>query len=122
MDGWWRRDPFFVRYMAREASAFFLAAYALILLWGVWSLRQGAGAYDAWLAALRNPIAILFHLVALAFVTYHAYTWWQVAPKTMPTLRLGGKEVPQAAIAAGGIAATLLATVATLALVAWGTR
>ena len=35
MDGWWRRDPFFVRYMAREATAVFVVVYALILLAGV---------------------------------------------------------------------------------------
>ncbi|MBI2317635.1 MAG: fumarate reductase subunit C, partial [Betaproteobacteria bacterium] len=52
MDGWWRRNPVFLRYMAREASAVFLAIYAVILLVGVFRLSQGAAAYDAWLAAL----------------------------------------------------------------------
>lgn len=32
MDGWWRRDPFFVRYMAREATAVLVVAYAVVLL------------------------------------------------------------------------------------------
>jgi len=122
MDGWWRRDPFFVRYMIREASSFFVAAYALVLLWGLWALERGHNAYDAWLEALRHPLMVLFHLVALAFVSYHAYTWWKVAPKTMPTVRLGGREISQAQISAGGWAAWAVASVAVLVLVGWGTR
>ena len=29
MQGWWRRNPYFIRYMAREATAPFVAVYAL---------------------------------------------------------------------------------------------
>lgn len=122
MDGWCRRDPFFVRYMIREASSFFVAAYALVLLWGLLALQRGHNAYDTWLEAMRNPVMVVFHLVALAFVSYHAYTWWKVAPKTMPTLRLGGREVSQAQISAAGYAAWAVATVAALVLVGWGSR
>jgi fumarate reductase subunit C len=122
MDGWWRRDPFYVRYMIREGSAVLLSAYALVLLWGLWALARGTAAYDAWRAALSHPLMVLFHLVALVLVSYHAYTWWKVSPKTMPTLRLGGKELPQPVISVAGLGAALAATLAVLALVAWGTR
>jgi len=122
MDGWWRRDPYFVRYMIREGSAVFLSAYALVLLWGLWALARGEAAYDAWRAALTNPLMALFHLAALVLVSYHAYTWWKVSPKTMPALRLGGKEVPQPLISAGGWVAALGATALVLALVAWASR
>jgi fumarate reductase subunit C len=122
MDGWWRRDPYFVRYMIREGSAVFLAAYALVLLWGLWALARGAAAYDAWRAALDHPLMVVFHLVALVLVSYHAYTWWKVSPKTMPALRFGGKEVPQSLISAGGWAAALGATAVVIALVAWASR
>ena len=40
-DGWWRRDPYFVRYMLREAPACSSRLYAVILLVGVWRLSQG---------------------------------------------------------------------------------
>lgn len=122
MKGWWRRDPFFVRYMIRESSAVFLSAYALVLLWGLWALAQGATAYDAWRAALAHPLMMIFHLVALVLVSYHAYTWWQVSPKTMPALRFGGREIAQSAISAGGWAATVAATVLVVALFAWASR
>ncbi len=119
MDGWWRRDPFFVRYMIREASAVFLSAYVLILLWGLAALARGQAAYEAWQTALAHPVSVLFHLVAFALVSYHAYTWWKVSPKTMPTVRLRGREIPQPAIAAGGWAATLAASVLVYVFIRW---
>jgi len=117
MDGWWRRNPFFTRYMVREASAVFLAIYAVILLAGVFRLSQGAAAYEAWLAALTSPLAIVFHGVALLTVCYHAYTWWKVMPKTLPMLHVGGRRIPEIALSAVGWAATLGVSVVVYALV-----
>jgi succinate dehydrogenase subunit C len=119
MDGWWRRNPFFVRYMVRETSAVFLALYALVLLWGLASLANGAAAYDAWQAALAHPLSILVHLPALALVSYHAWTWWKVAPKTMPSVRIGGKAIPQSTLSAIGWASTLAASALVYAFIRW---
>ena len=47
MDGWWRKNPFFVEYMIHEGTALFVAAYAAILLTGLVRLAQGE-------AALKN--------------------------------------------------------------------
>lgn len=110
MDGWWRRNPFFMRYMVREASAVFLAVYAVILLVGVFRLSQGKAAYDAWLAALTSPLSIVFHWIALLAVCYHAYTWWKVMPKTMPMLHVGGRRIPEITLSAVGWAAMLAAS------------
>ncbi|MBI2291768.1 MAG: fumarate reductase subunit C [Betaproteobacteria bacterium] len=117
MAGWWRRNPVFMRYMVREASAVFLAIYAVSLLVGVFRLSQGAAAYDAWLAALRNPLAVVFHGIALLAVGYHAYTWWKVMPKTLPMLHVGGRRVPEIALSAVGWAAWLAASLIVYALV-----
>ena len=119
MQGWWRRNPFFVRYMIREGSSVFLAAYAIILLVGLCRLTQGEAAWDAWRAALTHPLSILFHWLALLTVGYHAYTWWKVAPKTAPDLRIGGRPLPELLITAGGIAATLGTSVLVYIIVRW---
>ncbi|HYH43282.1 MAG TPA: fumarate reductase subunit C [Burkholderiales bacterium] len=119
MNGWWRRNPYFVRYMIREGSSVFLAAYALILLVGLLRLSQGEAAYEAWRAMLTSPYMILFHWLALLTVGYHAYTWWKVSPKTAPDLRIGGRPVPDLLIAAGGWAATLGASVLIYVIVRW---
>jgi fumarate reductase subunit C len=119
MAGWWRKNPFFVRYMVRESSSVFLAIYALILLVGLLRLSQGEAAYDAWRAVLTHPISILFHWLALLTVGYHAYTWWKVAPKTAPDIRIAGRAIPEMLITGGGMLATLGASLVVFVIVRW---
>ena len=111
MRGWWRRNPYFLRYMLREGSALFLTGYALTVLFGLFRLSQGAAAYEAWRAALATPWAITLHGLALLFVAYHSWTCFQVMPKTLPPLPL-----PARAVTAAGVAATLLLS---LLLLVW---
>jgi fumarate reductase subunit C len=119
MGGWWRRDPYFTRYMIREASSVFLAIYAIVLLVGLLRLTQGQEAYEAWSAALATPVSIIFHVAALLVVGYHAYTWWMVSPKTAPDLHVGGRPVPDTLIAAGGWIAALGASILVYVIVGW---
>ena len=119
MQGWWRKNPYFVRYMIRESSSVFLAIYAVILLVGLLRLTQGAAAWDAWREALTSPVSILFHWLALLTVGYHAYTWWKVAPKTAPDLRFAGRPLPELVITAGGWFATLGASALVYIIVRW---
>jgi fumarate reductase subunit C len=119
MQGWWRRNPYYVRYMIREGSSVFLGIYALILLVGLLRLMQGKAAYDGWLAALASPGSIAFHWLALLTVGYHAYTWWKVAPKTAPDLRVAGRPVPELVITAGGWLATLGTSALVYIIVRW---
>ena len=119
MEGWWRKNPFFVRYMIRESSSVFLAIYAIILLVGLLRLTQGEAAYDAWRAALMSPFSVLFHWLALLTVGYHAYTWWKVAPKTAPDIRIAGHAIPEMLITGSGMLATLGASILVYIIVRW---
>jgi fumarate reductase subunit C len=117
MDGWWRKNPYFVRYMVREGTAVFLALYAIILLLGLNALANGPAAYGAWRAALATPVALAFHAVALAALCYHSLTWFQVMPKTAPRLPVAPKL-----ITAGGMAAACGASVLVIAVLWWVAR
>ena len=121
MRGWWRRNPYYRGYIVREASAFFVAAYALVLLTGLWRLAQGRAAYDGWRAALATPWAIAFHAVALVLIAYHAWTWFAVMPKTMPFVRVGGRRVSDGAIVGAGAVVAVCAEIA-LFVAIWWTR
>jgi len=112
MDGWWRRDRFFLKYMARELTAFFVAAYALVLLAGVIRLSQGRGAFDGWLEGLRSGWSVALHLVLLAVFLFHTYSWFSIMPKTMPPLVVSGHRVPAWAITTAGLACAGLASIA----------
>jgi fumarate reductase subunit C len=119
MRGWWRRDPFFVRYMLREATAVGVLVYATILTVGVVRLAQSEAAWNGWLAALRSPWAVLLHLVLFASMVFHALTWFQIMPKTLPAIFIGGRRLSAAAIAVSGWTATAVASIALLALAWW---
>ena len=117
MAGWWRRNPFFVRYMMREVTAPFVAIYALILLIGLVSLARGDAAYNAWLAALKHPISIVVHWLLFIAITYHAVTLWKVMPKTMPPFKIAGRVLPEKAVTVGGWIATLVVSIVIFLLV-----
>jgi len=121
MQGWWRRDPFFVKYMIREVTAVAVLVYAIILMVGVVRLSQGADAFNGWLAALKTPGSILLHLVLLVSMIVHAKSWFDIMPKTMPLLFVGGHRVEGSTITRAGYLVTIVATVLVLALV-WGVR
>jgi fumarate reductase subunit C len=112
MDGWWKRDPYFLRYMAREATAVFVVIYALVLLAGLLQLSRGEAPYASWLAALRSPASIALHAVLLAAFAYHTYTWFEIMPKTMPPIVVAGRRLAPGTITALGIAASLVLSAA----------
>jgi fumarate reductase subunit C len=119
MDGWWRKNPFFVEYMIHEGTALFVAAYAGVLLAGLYRLSQGEAAWNSWLTALRNPWYIAFHVLALVALTYHTYTWFKIMPRTRPRVVVGGKRHSAWAITGSGLAAAAAASLGLLVLV-WG--
>jgi fumarate reductase subunit C len=121
MQGWWRRDPFFVKYMIREVTAVAVLVYAIILMVGVLRLSQGEAAFNGWLGALRSPGSILLHLVLLGSMIVHAKSWFDIMPKTMPLLFMGGHRVEGSTITRTGYIVTVIATVLALAIV-WGVR
>ena len=119
MDGWWRKNPYFVEYMIHESTALFVAAYAAVLLFGLVRLSQGEAAWNAWLNTLGRSWFILFHLAALVAIGYHTYTWFKIMPRTMPPVVIGGERLPAWAITGTGLAAAAAAGLGLLALV-WG--
>ncbi len=121
MQGWWRRDPFFVRYMIREVTALGVLVYAIVLMFGLLRLSQGEAAFNGWLAALRSPGSVLLHLVLLVCMVVHAKSWFDIMPKTMPLIFVGGQRLQPGTIIKTGYIATVVATVAVLAIV-WGMR
>jgi fumarate reductase subunit C len=119
MQGWWRRDPFFVRYMLREVTALAVAAYALILCVGMVRLAQGEAAWNGWLAALQSPWSLLLHLVLLIAMVIHAKSWFEIMPKTMPMIFIGGRRLAASTITRSGWAAAVLAGLVLFALALW---
>ena len=121
MQGWWRRDPFFVVYMARELTALAVLVYAIVLCVGVLRLSQGEAAFNGWLEALKSPGSILLHLVLLFSFAVHAKSWFEIMPKTMPIMYMGGERVQGATITRIGFIATVIASIVLFAIT-WGLK
>ena len=94
MDNWWKRDPYFMRYLVMEATSILVAVYALILLVGLFRLNQSEAAYNAWLAALQSPLSVGLHVLILLVFIYHSWSWFKIMPKTLPTFTFAVKECP----------------------------
>jgi fumarate reductase subunit C len=116
MDSWWKRDPFFIRYMVMEATSILVAVYAVILLVGLMRLSQGEAAYNGWLQALRSGPSILLHVLILVVFLYHLWSWFKVMPKTMPMIFVDGKKLPGETITYTGVVAAVAANILVLVI------
>ena len=92
---WWLKRSSYLLFMLRELSSVFVAGYVVLFLLIIRSLSQGPAQYEGLMAALRSPLAILFHVVALAFALLHTITWFNLTPKAMAVWR-GEERLPAA--------------------------
>jgi len=106
--GWWKRDPYYISYLAMEATSLLIAVYALILLFGLLRLGQGEAAFNGWLEALQSPLSVALHGLMLLVFAYHSYSWFKVMPKTLPTIYWRGAKLPQPVITRIGVAAAVV--------------
>lgn len=90
---WYLRHPRYLRYMAREVTCIFIAAYCVLLVVALERLAAGPDAWTAFLVTLRSADFIVFHLLALAAAFYHAATWFNATQKAM-RLQLGEDTIP----------------------------
>jgi fumarate reductase subunit C len=108
MAGWWKKNPYFVEYMIHEGTALIVAAYALLLLAGLYALSRGEAAWNAWAAFLRSPPSLVLHGLLLLGFIYHTWTWFSIMPRTMPPIKVGGEP---ATITRAGLVASVLASI-----------
>ena len=92
---WWLKRSSYTLFMLRELSSVFVAGYVVLFLLMIRRLSQGPAEYEAFLTSLQSPLAILFHVVALAFALLHTITWFNLTPKAMAVWR-GEERLPAA--------------------------
>jgi fumarate reductase subunit C len=111
---WWLKQSSYLLFMLRELSCVFVGGYVVIFLLMIRNLSRGPAEYEAFMAMLRSPLAILFHVVALAFALLHTITWFQATPKAMAVWR-GEERLPPAMM----IIPNYVGWVVVSAVVAW---
>ena len=110
---WIFRHPRYVRYMVREFSCLFIGGWTLLMVCGLKALAEGPAAWEAFLALLKTPASIVFHLLTLAFAAYHSITWFNLTPKALP-LQVGEEFVPDWVISGAHFAAWAVVSAALL--------
>lgn len=96
---WWVRQRHYLKFIVREVSSVFVAAFIAILLLQLRALRAGPEAYARFQQRMQSPALILLSLIIFFFVVFHTITWFNLAPRAM-ALRVRGKRLPDLLIAA----------------------
>ncbi len=111
---WWLRRLPYLSFMAREVSSIFVAAYVVVFMVMLSRISRGPEAYQTFLDSLQSPLAIFFHVVALAFALIHTLSWFSLTPKAM-MLYIGEDRVPSGLI----LGSHYVAWIAISAFVVW---
>jgi fumarate reductase subunit C len=111
---WWVGRRSYLVFVLRELSSVFVAWSVVFLLLLVHAVNQGGKQYQQFLNLSSNPWMLALNVVTLAFLVFHAITWFSLAPQAM-VVRIRGKRVPRSAIAGAHYAGWALLS----ALVAW---
>ena len=95
---WWLKKRSYARFVLRELTSVFVAFYAVLYLWQLRAVAEGADAYARFMAQLKTPVFVIVDIVALVFLLFHTFTWFNLTPTAM-VVRVKGKRVPDRIVA-----------------------
>ena len=108
---WWLGKWPYVKFILRELSSVFVAWFVIYLLMLVRSVARGDEAYRAFIQFSCLPVMLAVNGIAFLFITFHAITWFAVAPQAI-VAHLGTKKVPPILIAGGHYGAWIVVSAA----------
>lgn len=116
---WWIHKWRYLKFILRELSSLFVAWFVILALLLLKAISEGSASYARFMEWLESPLLIVINAISLLFVTYHAITWFNLAPRAM-AVRVGGKRLPGWAVAAPNYVAWAAVSAAIILLVIWG--
>ena len=96
---WFLKRTAYIAFILRELSCVFVAWSVVFLLLLIRAVGAGAADYADFLDWAETPWVVALNIVTLAFLVYHAVTWFQLTPKAM-VIKLNGRRLPGSAVAA----------------------
>ena len=112
---WWQNLGFYKFYMLRESSALENVWFSIVLIYGVFSLKDGAAGWESFVAFLQNPLVLVLNIISLLLAVLHTKTWFELAPKAANIVVNDEKMGPAPIIKALWVV-TIVATVVVLGL------
>lgn len=110
---WYMERPTWRRFMVRELTSAFVAAYALFLLYAAYQAKSEAS-FSAFYECLKSPWSLVFHIPVFLMALYHTITWFAAAPKALRVYK-GEDRVPEHIIAGAHFVGWIVVS----AVVAW---
>src|SRR5262249_61247232 len=95
---WWVSRRSYLIFVLRELSSVFVAWSVVFLLLLVRAVSQGGPEYQRFVDWSSAPWMLALNVVALAFVVFHAITWFNLAPQAM-AVRVRGRRVGRGRVA-----------------------
>jgi len=111
--GWWKKLGFYRFYMLREGTSIPTVWFSLVLIYGLFSLKNGPESWAGFVGFLQNPVVIILNIITLAAALLHTKTWFELAPKAAIVIIKNQKMPPQPVIA-GLWVVTVLVTLVVL--------
>jgi fumarate reductase subunit C len=108
---WWLGKWPYVKFILRELSSVFVAWFVIYLLLLVRAVAAGADTYARFLELSAHPVMLTVNVIAFLFITFHAITWFAVAPQAI-VAHMGTKKVPPILIAGGHYGAWIVVSAA----------
>jgi succinate dehydrogenase subunit C len=115
---WWLERRPYVAFVAREISSVFIAWAVVFLLMLVRAVGQGEEAYRQFLLWATTPAVLLLNVISLAFIVFHAVTWFNLAPAAL-VVHVRGRKLPGSIITASNYAAFVAACAVIVWLLVW---
>lgn len=107
--GWWLKKPAYTKFMVREVTSAFIAAYACALLVLMCGARD-VPAFHHLYQALRTPLSVAAHGVVLGFSLFHTVTFFNLTPRAL-VVRVGEEKLSEDFIRIAHYAAWVLVTI-----------
>jgi fumarate reductase subunit C len=85
--------------MLRELSCIFVGWFVVYLMMLISAVNGGDASYQEFLTWSASPGILLLNIVSLAFVVFHAITFFAAAPQAL-VVDVGGNRVPGSLIVA----------------------
>ncbi|SPW34908.1 Fumarate reductase 15 kDa hydrophobic protein [Edwardsiella tarda] len=112
---WWQKLGFYKFYMLRESSALENVWFSIVLIYGVFSLKDGAAGWESFVTFLQNPLVLVLNIISLLLAVLHTKTWFELAPKAA-NIVVNDEKMGPAPIIKALWAVTIVATVVVLGL------
>ncbi|CBJ79679.1 fumarate reductase subunit FrdC [Xenorhabdus bovienii] len=92
---WWHKLSFYRFYMIREGTAIPAIWFSLLVLYGLFALKDGPESWAGFVSFLQHPAVLVINIITLLATLLHTKTWFELAPKALNIIVKNEKMSPE---------------------------